>query len=328
MPIAARASGVWASSVAASHTVALPSYEPGNLGLLVVVSKSYLFAATEISQGWTILVDDATGATAVGNGVGSLRLLVAWKILGVGEVAPTVSRAGSVTAGAVIVTLSKAANETWSVARLSSTAETVEQNFVHALTTTATIDAGDWVYAVTGVADDSSPFTRPTDAISGGPDWTSSMVRTPAVNFSSTAGADLAADQVRRTAATTVGSGANLAVTGSLFDVERCGSVLFKVRVTADYGDAIAETVTAEATAVDEAWVTAGATAGANAASGAVADYVAAASGAAAAMGAARPIKRSAALAATTGRWIADAPDDRAVAGDDDDDGWRVTDER
>lgn len=234
MAISVRAEGTWAAATTQSPSYAIPAgYQAGDLGILVAICKPYTVTST-VDQGWAEVLAEATGATANGNGAGSLALYVATKVLTASETDPTVTRSGSVSpGGGVIIVLQKGAAENWTAAAISAAVETTTQNFSQAITTTAAITSGDWIFALTGVGDDSATFTRATTAISGGPTWSGNVVEYPATHLSSTAGNDCAADLIYRVASSSVASGQSITVTGGLSAAERSGSALFRVAVTA-----------------------------------------------------------------------------------------------
>jgi hypothetical protein len=237
MAISVRAAGTWAVATTQSPAVTIPAgYQAGDLGILVSVWRSYTVTAT-INQSWTELIDEATGTTTTGVGVGSSRLYVAYKVLGSSETNPTLTRSGTISPGAqVIIVLQKGASESWDVAKIANAVEQAMGSTAlsHSLTTTAAIAASDWVFALTGVADDSATFTRATSAISGGPTWSGNVVEYPSTHASSTTGNDIAADLIHRVASGAASSGASITVTATLSAAERVGSVLFRVRVTAN----------------------------------------------------------------------------------------------
>ena len=236
MAISVRASGTWAAATTQSPSYAIPAgYQAGDLGILVSGWKPYTVSAT-VNQDWTEIIDEAAGSTANGNGTGSSRVYVAYKVLGSSETNPTVTRSGSVSpGGGVIIVLQKSASESWDVAALSAAVEQAMANtsMSHNLTTTAAIASADLVFALTVVGDDSSTFTRATTAISGGPSWSGNVVEYPATHLSDTAGNDMAADLIYRVASSSVASGQTITVTATLSAAERVSSVLFRVRVNA-----------------------------------------------------------------------------------------------
>ena len=233
MAITVRAAGTWAVATTQSPTVAIPAgYQAGDLGILVSAWRPYTVTAT-VDQGWTEIVDETPGATANGIGVGSSRLFVAYKELGASETNPTLTRSAAIAPGGqVIIVLQKgAADGPWTVEKIANAVEQAMGSTAmsHALTTTAAISAGDLVFALTGVADDSATFTRATTAISGGPSWAANVVEYPATHASSTTGNDMAADLVYRVASSGQASGASITVTATLSAAERVASVLFRV---------------------------------------------------------------------------------------------------
>ena len=234
MAISVRASGTWSVSTTQSPTVTIPTYSAGDLGILVSTWRPYTVSAT-VNQSWNEIIDETPGSTANGNGVGSSRVYVAYKVLGASETNPTITRSGAITpAGAVIITLQKAAGDgDWTVTKIATAVEQAMGSTAmsHVLTTTAGILANDLVFALTAVADDSATFTRASTAISGGPSWGANVVEYPATHASSTSGNDMAADLIYRAASSYVASGQSITVTATLSAAERVASTLFSVRI-------------------------------------------------------------------------------------------------
>lgn len=248
MAISQRAAGTWASH-GTTQNVQVPfptGYTPivGDLAIVVGSWKAFGTTAT-VDQGWSEILDVTGGSTAAGNGTGSVRLYVAYKVLkSTAEVAPTISRSAAPAPGAgVMVVFQKAATEAWDVAALSAATEQAMGSTAmsHVCTTTAAIASGDLVFALTGVGDNSGTFTRATTAISGGPTWSGNVVEYPSSHLSTTDSNDMAADLVYRVASSAVASGQSITVTATLSAAERVGSVLFRVRVKAATATAVAE---------------------------------------------------------------------------------------
>lgn len=237
MAISVRAAGTWAPESDTGNTTILveipDGYEAGDLGIIVATWKLYQTTGA-INESWTEITDIAGGSTSGSSNVGSVRHYVAYKVLGASESDPTITTSAFVYPGLrVCIVLQKDSGGDWAVQKLSDAVETSEQDFSHAITTTAAISIGDLVFALTGVGDESAAFTRATDAISGGPSWSGNVVEYPADHGSTTAAYDVAADLIYRVASSAVASGETITVTGSLSASERCSSSLFAVRAAA-----------------------------------------------------------------------------------------------
>ena len=236
MAISVRASGTWAASITQSPSVAIPAgYSAGDLGILVSAWRPYTVTAT-VNQSWTEIIDESPGATANGNGTGSSRVYVAYKVFTTAsETNPTITRSAAITPeGDVIIVLQKAASDgDWTVTKIATAVEQAMGTTAmsHALTTTAGILANDLVFALTAVADDSATFTRATTAISGGPTWSGNVVEYPATHLSDVSGNDMAADLIYRVASSYVATGQTITITATLSAAERVASTLFSVRV-------------------------------------------------------------------------------------------------
>lgn len=237
MAIGQRASGTWGFGTSTSFPLTIPgagSYQIGDLGIAIMIAKPF-DVAISVDNGWSEIVDETPGSTANGNGVGSVRLWVAYKVFtSTTETDPNITIGTNSPNGGVIIVLSKGADETWDIAKLANSVEQAMGTTAmsHDLTTTAAVQDGDWVFALTGVADDSATFTRATTAISGGGiTYNGDVVEYPATHGSSTSGNDAAADLIYRKVTTGVASGATITVTATLSNAERVGSVLFRVGV-------------------------------------------------------------------------------------------------
>jgi hypothetical protein len=257
--ISTRAEGTWVSGGTTQNTSpAFPSgYTPivGDLGIVVSVWKQYDVSAT-INEGWTEIFDGTGGSTANGNGAGSVRLFVAYKIFtSTTQAAPTITRSGAISpSGSVMVVLQKAGTEAWDVDDISAATEQAMGTTAmsHVCTTTQGITSGDWIFALTGVGDDSGTFTRATTAISGGPTWSGDRVEYPSGHLTTTDGNDLAADLIYRVASSTVATGQSITVTATLSAAERVGSVLFRVRAKTPTQTSVAEVSLASASTPTE----------------------------------------------------------------------------
>jgi hypothetical protein len=246
--ISTRAEGTWASTSTTQNTqIAFPAgYTPivGDLAILVSVWKAFGTTAT-VDQGWTEIFDGTGGSTAAGNGTGSVRLYVAYKILtSTTQTAPTITRsAAPAPAASAMIILQKASTEAWDIDDISAATEQAMGTTAmsHVCTTTQGINSGDWIFALTGVGDDSAAFTRATTAISGGPTWSGNVVEYPSGHLTTADSNDLAADLIYRVASSTVATGQSITVTATLTAAERVGSVLFRVRAKAATQTSVAE---------------------------------------------------------------------------------------
>jgi hypothetical protein len=249
MAISQRAEGTWASGSTTQNTqVAFPSgYTPiaGDIGIVVSTWKAFGTTAT-VDQGWTEIFDGTGGSTASGNGTGSVRLYVAYKIFTASgaQTAPTISRSAAPSPSAsVMVVFQKASTEAWDIDDISAATEQAMGTTAmsHVCTTTQGITSGDWIFALTGVGDDSATFTRATTAISGGPTWSGDVVEYPSGHLTTADSNDLAADLIYRVASSTVATGQSITITATLTAAERVGSVLFRLRAKAATTTAAAE---------------------------------------------------------------------------------------
>lgn len=237
MAISQRAAGTWAASNATTQTVTIPvGAASGDMMICVAACKPYTATPT-IDQGWSTLYAATGGSTANGNGTGSQRHAVFYKIHTGTESNPTITWGTTSAPGAaVIVVFQKASTEAWKIQTLA--AAPVEQAmgttaFSVNLTTNQKLDDGSWVFSLVSAGDDSATFTRSTTAIAGASvTWNGNHVEYPAAHISTTTSNDLAADLGYRLVTTGVASGATITVTATLSAAERAQASIFYLHVT------------------------------------------------------------------------------------------------
>jgi hypothetical protein len=112
--ISQRAAGTWAAVNATTQTVTIPvGSTAGDMMVMHFACKPFS-ASPSINQGWTVIGTHADGAVANGNGVGSVRAGIAYKIHTGSESNPVVTWGATAAPGiAVIVTFQKGAGESW-----------------------------------------------------------------------------------------------------------------------------------------------------------------------------------------------------------------------
>lgn len=206
MAISARAAGTWAAGTGTTRTVTIPvGSTAGDLMVMHLACKPYTAAPT-VNQSWTVLGTHADGTVANGNGTGSVRGAVAYKVHTGAESNPVVTWGATSSPDiAVIVTFQKAASETW------ATPVTVFGNVNNSTAINAAVVSNPGVTAgdmcIAGI------YTRDNSTITS-PDFSQTGVtfgtRTeyPATAISTTTSNDMAGDSVYRLASSGTGSAA------------------------------------------------------------------------------------------------------------------------
>lgn len=224
MAVGFRAVGSWengATGLTADEVVAVPAAQvTGDLVIVIGCWKDY--AITAQVSGYTELFELADGTTGTGNGLGSMKVGIWYKVAASDtESDPTLdfSTTTGLLGEATIIVFSKGAGETW----LTPTYVTRALSWGTGSTTTAassTIDvpSGGAVLAVAAIRDDSATFTRGNTAIddsAAAVTWNGNYVEAPATHASTTTGNDMSCDAGYRLV-TTGATGVTLRQTGTL----------------------------------------------------------------------------------------------------------------
>ena len=245
MAIGAGAAGAWAATNATTHTVTLPAHATGDMLIIAVACKAATIGSVNASvttpaSGWTVVGGTDTfwvdGATASGNGTGSVYIRAFYKIAASGaETNPIVTWGGSQTAAPGIGVgwcFTKAGGDTWVNPEVAYGSNPGGTSF-----TTPTNDqvagwltTGDWGVVVHATRDDSA-LTVPT--------WTGTgltlgtAVVFPATPITSGTSNDMAGTSAYRdVTAGSLPAATSLSLTGTQVATETGSSGLIRLRVT------------------------------------------------------------------------------------------------
>lgn len=201
MAVSFRAVGSWengATGLTADEVVAIPAAQvTGDMVLVVACWKD--FAITAQVAGYTELFELADGTTGTGNGLGSMKIGVWYKVAtSDAEADPTVdfSTTTGLLGEATVIVFSKSLTswETPTFVTAAQTTWTTTPQTTNA-SATITVPSGSAIVGIAAVRDDSATFTRPTTAIGGaGVTFNGNYVEAPATHASTTTGNDMACD--------------------------------------------------------------------------------------------------------------------------------------
>ena len=235
MAISLRTAGTWAEDTAASiGPIAMPTHQTGDMLIARVMFKSSTIATdtgSTAASGWTKLGTFFDGSVNSGNGTGSVRVEVYWKIAtSSSEASIDVSTSNETQAAFVALAYQKAADETWETpvgdGGPDTTADTSKSMTIQSHVSVA---AGDLIDFFMGIRDDTTmtvPDITQTGVTFGAVD------EQPAAAGSFTTGADCAADGGYRIATAGTSSAAAV-VTGTLSTSETGSAWMTRLRVTA-----------------------------------------------------------------------------------------------
>ncbi len=213
MAASAKSVGAWAASNTTIQAITLPAHAAGDMLVVVAACKPYTADPTLIGviTGWTRLYSYADGTVDNGNGTGSVRQVLFYKVAASSsETNPTISWGTTSAPGiAVPCVLQKGAGDTWDTP-LYANGNTNEATSISVSLSDPGIAAGG-IGLVIHTTRDNSALTVPNWTQSGATLGT--LTEWPATAISATTSNDMAGDMAYRTV-TAAGSG-NITATGT-----------------------------------------------------------------------------------------------------------------
>jgi hypothetical protein len=251
MAITPRAVGAWAVSNATTQVVTLPTHVAGDMLIVRTIRKPFTNPDDTVvnDAGWAAVATGvANGATANGNGVGSMGFKAFYKTAASNaETNPTVTWGTTSAPGAAVaVTYQKGAGESWVTPTGNGGGDaTARTSQTSTIATHISVTVGDLVDFFRGQCDDSGALTVPTITQSGVTYDT--VTEYPATALLDGTSNDIAADGGYRTATAGTSSAAAV-VTGTSAASEQHGAWMTRLRViAADEGPAEVATATGAA---------------------------------------------------------------------------------
>jgi hypothetical protein len=236
MTVSFRAVGSWengATGLTADEVLSGPAAQvTGDLVIVIGCWKD--FAITAQVSGYTELIEIADGTTATGNGTGSMKIGVWYKIAtSDAEADPTLDFSTTTNLlgeGTIIVFSKSEAN--WLTPEYRQAAWTASGGpQTISAGSTVTVPTGGAVLGIAAIRDDSATFTRATDAIkdSGGlVTWNGNHAEQPATHASTITGNDMACDAGYRLV-TTGAAGVTLQMSIDALSASETGNLLWVV---------------------------------------------------------------------------------------------------
>lgn len=211
----------WVSGGAAITPTIHASAAAGDMMLCRVVTKPYN-GVNSMPAGWVSIGSFADGTVATASNVGSVLVEVFWKEHDGSEADPQVDNASNNISGACITVYRKASGDTWDtpVGDGGGFTNSAGVAFTQAVQSHITVASGDMVDAWYGVRDNAT-LTSPTLTQTGV--TYDAVTEAPASAFSTSSGADLAADGGYALA--TAGTSSAAAVVGGTINTAETGAV-------------------------------------------------------------------------------------------------------
>ena len=236
MTVSFRAAGSWengATGLTADEVLSVPAAQvTGDMMLAIGCWKD--FAITAQISGWTELIEQADGTTGTGNGLGSMKIGVWYKIATSDtEADPTLdfsTTTGLLGEGTIVVFSKSEANWLTPVALQAAWTSSGGPATISAGSTT-TIPSGGAVIGIAAIRDDSATFTRGNsdiDDAGGLVTWNGNYTEQPATHASTTTGNDMAADAGYRLV-TTGASGVTLRQSIQALSAAETGNLVWVV---------------------------------------------------------------------------------------------------
>ena len=229
--------GAWQAGVVVDTTSTIPAGSTtGDLLLAIASWKDFSITATIIDiPGWTKITEFADGSVATGNGVGSMKVAAWYKEHDGSESDPTVdfSTTTGLLGSVCGLSFRKGGSETWDTPTFVTAAMTTWTTTAQSTnaSSTITVPSGGAVVGIAGIRDDSTTFTRPTDAIadSGGLiTWNGNYAEAPSTHANTTTGNDMSADAGYRLV-TTGAAGVTLQLKCTALSAAETGALLWVV---------------------------------------------------------------------------------------------------
>jgi hypothetical protein len=201
-------------------TVAIPGTPAsGDRMFLFGTWKTYDVTVANPS-GWTpIGTVFADGTTAAGNGTGSVSVMAWYRDWVTGDADPAIDYSAAPSEGHWVIQLwTKAGGDTWDTPTTVTGAIAAGDPFTVDASATTTIPNASVVMGLVGIRDDSTTFTRATDALDDTGalvTWNGDYVESPATHFNSTTGLDMSGDLGHRFV-TTGAAGVTLHMDGDI----------------------------------------------------------------------------------------------------------------
>jgi hypothetical protein len=171
-------------------------------------------------DGWTpIGTVFADGTTNAGNGTGSVSVMAWYRDWVTGDADPAIDYSAAPTEGHWVIQLwTKAGGDTWDTPTTVTGAISAGDPFTVDASATTTIPDASVVMGLVGLRDDSTTFTRATDALDDTGalvTWNGDYVESPATHYNSTTGLDASGDLGHRFV-TTGAAGVTLHMDGDI----------------------------------------------------------------------------------------------------------------
>jgi hypothetical protein len=234
MAISHRASGTWVASNATTQTVTLPTHAAGDMLIVRAVRKPFTNPDNIVcnTAGWAAVATGvANGATANGNGTGSMAFKAFYKIAeSNAETNPVVTWGTTSAPGAAVaISYQKGALETWITPTGNGGGDTTARTSqTSTIASHISVTAGDMVDFFRGQCDDSGALTVPT--ITQASVTFDTVSEQPAAALLDGTSNDIAADGGYRLATAGTSSAAAV-VTGTSAASEQHGAWMTRLRV-------------------------------------------------------------------------------------------------
>jgi hypothetical protein len=236
MAITQRDVGAWAASNATTQTVTLPTHQTGDILIVRTIRKPFTNPDDTVinDAGWTqVAAGVANGATANGNGTGSMGFKAFWKFANSSaEPNPTVTWGTTSAPGAcVAVSYQRSAAEGWIIPTGNGGGDaTARTSQTSTIASHISVTSGDLVDFFRGQCDDSGALTVPQITQTGV--TFNTVTEYPATALLSGTSNDIAADGGYRIATAGTSSAAAV-VTGTSAASEQHGAWMTRLRVAA-----------------------------------------------------------------------------------------------